>query len=95
MTKEQLDHIRIILIDDILRNPTIMFNDNIRGIENNDIDLISVIVDLYEELHKMVTGEKYNYMFHWANKVGSWVETGEFIKYVNEIFEESEKYKDE
>ena len=84
MTPERLDKIRNVLVNEIYRNPNIMLNDAIRGEEYNDIDLIEVITDLYEYLHILVTHKPYNYMFHWANKCGSWVETGNFDKLVND-----------
>ena len=33
----------------------------------------------------MVTHRPYNYMYHWANKCGSWVVTGGFDKLVNGV----------
>ena len=84
MTPERLDKIRNVLVNEIYRNPNIMLNDSIRGNEYSEIDLIEVITDLYEYLHIMVTHRPYNYMFHWANKCGSWVETGSFDKLVND-----------
>lgn len=71
MTKEELANIRGWLIKNIFRNDMVMLLSD-RDIEG--IDLPYVIASLYEELHKEVTGEPYEYMFHWANKVGSWVE---------------------
>ena len=84
MTPERLDKIRNVLVNEIYRNPNIMLNDAIRGEGYNDIDLIEVITDLYEYLHILVTRKPYNYMYHWANKCGSWVETGNFDKLVND-----------
>lgn len=78
LTKEQLDQVRSWLVDHVIRNEILMFNYEVRGDENeisNNPDLIEVIVALYELLHIEVTGEEYDYMWHWANKVGSWVET--------------------
>ena len=80
MTPERLDKIRNVLVNEIYRNPNIMFNDAIRGEEYTDIDLIEVITDLYEYLHILVTRQPYDYMFHWANKCGSWVESDFFQK---------------
>lgn len=60
------------LIVNVFRNSTIMYNDNIRGNDiNNDVDLIDVIASLHNLLYEAVHGEPYDYMFHWANKVGS------------------------
>lgn len=36
------------------------------------VDLIDVIASLHNLLYEEVTGERYNYMFHWANKVGAY-----------------------
>lgn len=91
ITKEKVDEIRRYLIEKVFRNPDIMFDDNIRGYkETPEDDLVSIICDLYEYIHVLVYGEKYDYMFHWANKCGSWVETGDFDKIIEEIMIEKE-----
>ena len=79
--KDRLDKVREWLIDNVFRNPDIMLLSD-RDIEG--IDLPEVIASLYNEYHKAVTGESYDYMFHWANKVGSWVEEDLFDKVLNE-----------
>lgn len=85
MTPEKLDKIRNVLVNEVYRNPNITLNDSIRGNDgSSDIDLLEVITDLYEYLHILVKHETYDYMFHWANKSGSWVETGNFDKLVND-----------
>ena len=71
MTKEELTNIRRWLVKNIFRNDSIMLLSD-RDIEG--IDLPYVIASLYEELHKEVEKEPYEYMFHWANKCGSWVD---------------------
>lgn len=74
MTKEELDNITVYIKDNVMRNSRIMFEDAVRGDDKYyDVDLIEVIASLHNMLYKEVTGEYYNYMFHWANKVGSWV----------------------
>ena len=84
MDKEKLEKIRKWLIENIFRNADIMLSDNryIWSYENpgegEEIDMCEIIASLYEVLHKEVTGEPYNYFFHWANKVGSWVEDNMF-----------------
>jgi len=84
LTEDKLNNIRSYLIDNIYRNPDIMFSDAIRGDDDSEnyIDLIEIITDLYELLHQLIEGEEYDYMFHWANKIGAWVETGNFLKLV-------------
>lgn len=72
MTIDELNDIRAFIVENIMRNPDIMFNDTLRG--GTGYDLIEIIASLYEKLHREVTGEPYEYMFHWANKIGSWVE---------------------
>lgn len=72
MDEEKLGYIRGYIVENVMRNPDIMFNDEIRE-QPLDLDLVDIIASLYNELHEVVTGERYDYMFHWANKVGSWV----------------------
>lgn len=70
--KDKLEKITIWLIANVFRNASIMYNDVIRG--NNkytDVDLIDIIASLHNLLYESVNGEPYDYMFHWANKVGS------------------------
>lgn len=80
MTKKKLEKIRNYIVDNIMREPNIMFSDACRGTYDGDIDLVEIIASLYEELHREVMGEPYDYMFHWANKCGSWVESNLFEK---------------
>lgn len=87
MKEEQLQKVREYIKDNIVMNPDIMFDNTIRGDEpgiNDQIDLIEVIVSLYELLHMEVTGEEYDYYFHWANKIGSWVDDGLFTDLIKE-----------
>lgn len=83
--KGQLKMIRDFIVNYIMRDDQVMYSDEARDVGPHHIDLIYVISSLYEELHKQVTGEPYEYMFHWANKVGSWVE--------DDLFSE-EKFKE-
>lgn len=71
------------LKDNIIQNVDIMISDGARaaglmddGITINEtgIDLVCVIVYLHNRLSEEITGNPYNYMFHWANKIGSWVD---------------------
>lgn len=78
MTMKKLEHIRNYIIDNVIRNPKYMYSEIIRGETDDDIDLIEIIASLYEELHYEVMREHYDYMFHWANKVGSWVNSNLF-----------------
>ena len=106
MTKNELKMITDWLIENIVMNPDIMYPDAIRtaGKKNEKvttpkgnvtvptaIDLVAVIVYLHNRLYEEIAGEPYNYMFHWANKIGSYVDdekTLQDCKYVVENDEE-------
>ena len=71
MNEDELKIIREFLIEKIIREPDIF----IKCLDidvTEDLDLIDVITGLYNMLHKSVTGEDYDYMWHWANKIGFW-----------------------
>lgn len=55
--------------------------------EMTNVDLVGVIASLYEVLHFQVTGEPYDYMWHWANKTGSWVNDKLFMEMLREAVE--------
>lgn len=83
MLENELKIVTDWLKDNIIRNPHIMFSDGARAagltdegvtINETGIDLIEVIVYLHNRLTEEITGSPYNYMFHWANKIGSWVD---------------------
>lgn len=63
MTKEKLDQITTQLIWDIYRNPNVAFCKT-----DNEAYLLDVVASLHNVLYKEVTGESYDYMFHWLNK---------------------------
>ncbi len=56
----------------VFRNPNMLFNDAIRGETDEDIDLLDVIASLHNLLYEAVYDVRYDYMFHWANKEGSY-----------------------
>lgn len=37
----------------------------------SEVDLVDIIASLHNLLCEAVTGNRYNYMFHWANKIGA------------------------
>lgn len=94
---EAVKLVRNWLIENIFRNGNIMHDQRIReapGIVLNDessIDLAEVISGLYEILHAITYDESYDYMFHWANKCGSWVESDFFVKMIKEKEKENGK----
>lgn len=87
--KNKMDEITEWLKYNIFRNDYIMLSDNryldyiyVDGdykVSNSTcIDLVDIIASLHNLLYEYVTGERYDYMFHWANKVGSWCEDNIF-----------------
>ena len=79
MTEKELEKIREYIIDNVMMNEKVMFTDDrLNGV----VDLPEIIASLYELLHQQVTGKSYNYFFHFANKIGAWVENDLFTKEV-------------
>lgn len=70
--KDKMTEITRWLIQNVFRDPNILYNDNIRGEHEGDIDLVDVIASLHNLLYESVTGYRYDYMFHWANKEGAY-----------------------
>ena len=80
-----VEELRMFIVNEIMRDGCIMFNDTIRGDDFScKIDLIGVIVGMYELIHLLTFNKPYGYMFHWANKCGSWVETDYLKKLLDE-----------
>ena len=85
----------------IFRNPDIMFAE-LPGVELDkafydefdenvsEVDLVDIIATLHNLLCEAVTGNRYNYMFHWANKIGSWCLDDVFD---HDVFESEDKKK--
>lgn len=72
MKKEKLNVITNFMKEAVWRNPDLMFAMNTD--DPGDIDeyfwkLLDIATSLHNELYKEVTGEYYNYAFHWANKI--------------------------
>lgn len=75
MTEKQLNELTYWLRENVFKNPDIMYNDWLwyQEIDKDNVDtnLIDIIATLHNIIYKLVTGESYNYMFHWCNKIGS------------------------
>lgn len=83
MDMQKLGKITTGIIDTVIQNYDIMFNDSIRAAATPDykcVDLIEVIVYLHNCLWECVYNERYDYMFHWANKIGSYVQDAATIQ---------------
>lgn len=82
INNKELSKITRFLVEKIFRNPDIMYAE-LPGVELDkafidefddivsEVDLIDIIATLHNLLCEAVTGNRYNYMFHWANKIGS------------------------
>ena len=84
MTDEELTKVRDFLVENVFRNPDIVLScvDIARG-DIEGIDLVDLIASLYDMLHLSVTGEHYDYMWHWTNKVGGWCDDLALYKLLN------------
>lgn len=75
MNNKQLAVLTKWLSDNVFKNPDIMYNRELleQEIELNGqvFDIIDIIASLHNLLCEQVTGNRYNYMFHWCNKIGS------------------------
>ena len=65
-------------IKDIIKNDIILSGDCLDyEFNDDDVNLFEVITSLYNLLYEVCTGKKYDYFFHWFNKVGMSVDTNE------------------
>ena len=82
--QEKLTNITRFLAEKVFRDMNIMHSWDIPPVELetsfidedgdviSEVDLVDIIASLHNLLCEAVTGKCYNYMFHWANKCGSW-----------------------
>ena len=77
ISEKDLIIIRNFIIDNVVENTNFMFNETL----DDEIDIISLVCSLYNVLHEVITGEEYNYFFHWANKIGGACDD-DYIKYI-------------
>ena len=80
--KTKMDKITEWLIDNVFRNDYIETTYNryldYKYVDGSyevnkgiNIDLVDIIASLHNLLYECVTGERYDYMFHWTNKIGA------------------------
>lgn len=82
MTEKQLNAITAYLIENVWRNSDIMYAD---AVETKDgAHVTDIISSLHNLLYEVVTGKRYDYAFHWANKIGSWTEDNIFDELIKE-----------
>ena len=72
ISKEQLDNITSWLKWNIFRNGDVMWSQDTETDEGELFyDLIDMIASLHNLLYEAITGDRYDYWFHWCNKIGS------------------------
>lgn len=99
MNQKQLSALTIWLKNNVFRNPDAMYpryneseDESIIEIDGENILMTDIIASLHNLLYEAITGERYNYMFHWANKIGAWCEDDIFDELIKEG-EENENVK--
>lgn len=65
-------------ITDYIKNNVALNDDIMLSSDENYYQLTEMIFSLHNLLHEAVTGERYDYMFHWCNKTGAWTESNFF-----------------
>lgn len=70
ISDEKMEEITGILINGLFRDGAIMHS-KMPLVEHDGkrYDLRDIVATLHNYLYEAVEGERYNYMFHWANKV--------------------------
>ena len=88
LSNDKIYELRSYIVE-IMRDPNYVLDDNIRGFTDiyknkKKEDLMEVIAYLYEIINQLYFHEEYHYMFHWANKAGSWVEENNIDDIIND-----------
>lgn len=71
-----IDKITTWLKNNVFRNEDIAYDitdEKLPLLPYGDIglaDILDVIASLHNLLYEQITGERYDYMFHWTNKIG-------------------------
>lgn len=87
MTVDQLNAITSYLKEKVWRNADVMYmqSDNQGCEEIEPSDLVDIISSLHNLLYEVVTGNRYNYAFHWCNKVGAWTDDNIFDNVIERV----------
>ena len=87
INKDQLTAITIFLIENVWRNERVMYCMD----DDTKTDLIDIVTSLHNLLYESITGNAYDYAFHWSNKIGCWVDD----KYFNDLIGREKKKEEE
>ena len=85
MTKEELNRITEFMKENVWRNPNVMCMTDEDTTIQACADLIDIATSLHNLLYEVVTGKRYNYAFHWANKIGSVLEDNVLDGVIKEV----------
>lgn len=88
MNEKQLNAITEYLKENVWRNYDIMYADAVEAKDGKHVS--DIISSLHNLLYEVVTGKRYDYAFHWANKIGSWTEDNIFDELIKELEEEED-----
>lgn len=73
LNRNQIDKLKTLIIDNVVMNPNVILNnDNLADDGDPNPDVIDIVVGMFEYIYQLSTGSEYDYMWHYANKVGSW-----------------------
>lgn len=85
ITKDKLDYITTYIKEKVWRDPDVMYPYFPPGRSEDIQDLVGDLVDIISSLHNLlyeaITGERYDYAFHWCNKIGSFTRDNIFDVY--------------
>ena len=79
MTKEELDQITEFIADFLYDHAFDNLDEVVIKRYGKSYGMWDILSSLHNVLYKVVNGEGYHYMFHWANKAGFWVEDDLFM----------------
>lgn len=85
ITAEKIEELKHDIIN-LLRDPTFFYNDAIY-----EYNIPEMLTTMFEYIHLMYYKKSYDYMFHWANKCGGWVDTDWYDNYLVGKIEQRKK----
>ena len=95
MNEKQLYELTQWLKYNVFMNEDVMQSEYIwnQGIDctGQSVNLIDIIASLHNLIYEAITGDKYNYMFHWTNKIGCACWDDIFNELLSQAAKEEEK----
>ena len=83
INKKQLDILTSEIIEKVIFDDKIMYerisdDNHTVFFGDREADLVDIVCSLHNIIYELITGERYDYMFHWANKMGCCVDDDVF-----------------